>query len=166
MNSYESEKADQEAYEKQKFQDSMAFIDEMLFNSDVPEEYKRRFWSLFNKIVLSNLKDEDELIFLNEFDIIKNNWIKSLPIDEYTLEIEQALDNIRLHFRSLVSRAIGKDRERILEAQQTMVHHNINTSRTMQLPKQGGMGGGVMSKINGFLGRRPKNIDPSSQVNL
>jgi hypothetical protein len=146
-------------WEQEQYLNQIELLREMIYEQAIPEILKKRFWGLITKfLVLTNIDKDDERIFLNEFDIVIASGLGCMSVDDFTLELDNEINNLRVWFRACLLRAKGPQRERVMQVLQ--INENIN--------RQQGMGQGVQkkgfwNKLGGMLGKKapaqPATVD-------
>jgi len=80
----------------------------LLSDQDVPKDIKKRFWFIFNKDnVLTFLDEPRKLNKLLNLDIIRIDYLNSIPYYDYTFEKELEFSIIRNIFETKLDRALG-----------------------------------------------------------
>ena len=139
-----------EAWEQEQYANQIELLREMIYETSIPEGLRKRLWGLTTKfLVLSNIQEVDERIFLREFEIVVDSAVNCMSLDEYTSELDNELNNLRVWFRACLLRAKGPQRERVMQVMQ--INETINRSQQMGQPSQKK---GIWSKMGGFLGKK------------
>ena len=121
---------------------------------DVPDNLAKKepyktFWAILGKApILTFLKDEDEETYDSLFRLSKLKFLLSKPSYTYTFESQDAINQLRIYFKSAVKRAIGADKNRINE--RTMEQTQINQIMRTNLE------GFNAPQKSGFLGKISK----------
>ena len=100
-------------------------------------------------LIFGNLGKEDVKLFIRKFLVIMDKFRNSMPSYKLTYRQQMLMDNLELIYRSILTRAVGETRERVL--QNTQVRQQITTSDFNKPVKQG-----FFSRVFGFGGRKGK----------
>lgn len=143
-------------WEQEQFMNQIELLREMIHEPSIPDVLKKSFWGLITKFgVLSNVSEVDERIFLNEFDIVIASGLGCMSLDDFTLELDNELNNLRVWYRFMLLRAKGPQRERVMQVMQ--INENINRNQGMGQSVQKK---GFWSKLGGMLGKK-KPAEPA-----
>jgi hypothetical protein len=139
-----------EQWEQEQYMNQIELLREMIYEATIPDTLKKKLWGLTTKfLVLSNITDLDERIFLREFEIVTDSAINCMPVDEFTNELSNELNNLRVWYRACLLRAKGPQRERVMQVMQ--INENINRSQAFG---QGTQKKGWWSKLGSMLGKK------------
>lgn len=145
-------------WEQEDLLNQIELLREMIYEQSIPDSLAKKLWGLVTKFgVLSNIQDVDERIFLREFDIVTDSAVNCMSTDEYTVELDNELNNLRVWFRFMLLRAKGPQRERIMQVMQ--INENIN--------RQQALGGatqkkGLWNKLGSLLGKKEPIPQPAT----
>jgi len=82
--------------------------EQLLSDSDVPEDIKRKYWFVFNKDnVLTFLDEGRKASKMLNFDIMKIDMLNSTPYYDYTFEKELEFNILRNVMETKLDRALG-----------------------------------------------------------
>jgi hypothetical protein len=114
-------------------QGGSSMAEQMLSNKDVPKIIKDKFWFVFsNDTVLSFVDAERKQANMLNFDIVKIDYLNSMPYYQYTFEQEMNWNILRNIYETKLNRAFGFKsgnkplNERIIMQSQFLEQRNIN----------------------------------------
>ena len=126
--------------------------DFLLNDNEVPEDIKKKYWSVFHKDnVLTFLDEERKTSKLLNFDIMKIDILNSMPYYDYTFKEELLFDTLRGVYETKLDRALG------FKGQNMKNERIILQSQFSEQRQISEMGNGGMVKEGFFkrlLGRR------------
>ena len=123
------------------------FITDDSISEHIREEFMH-FGMTSRHLVFANLSQDDVIIFLRKFFIIRGKFLNSMISYKITHRMLMKLDNLEMAFRAILTRATGPSRERVL--QNTQVRQSITTSDIGGKQKKPGFFG----RLLGFGGKR------------
>lgn len=103
----------------------------LISNDDYPEEIKRKFPAVFSKDVVLSFQDENsERNKMIDFDIMKIDYLASIPYYDYDFQLEWEFNVARTIFQTKLERAKGfvgqkRTNERIVQQTQFGEQRNI-----------------------------------------
>lgn len=120
-------------------------LTEFIEDDAIPEHIREEFMHFgmtSRHLIFSNLMEEDIVILLRKFFIIKGKFLNSLTSYKITHNLLMKLDNLEIAFRAILTRAKGETRERVL--QNTQVRQQISTSDFNKPAKKAGFFGKML----------------------
>ena len=118
-------------------------VDSLLNDMEVPEEIRRKYWHIFHKDnVLTFLDEKRHDSKMLNFDIMKIDWLNSIPYYDYTFEKELEFNVLRNVFETKLDRALGikggnVKNERIMLQSQFSENRHINDDGNRKDLKEG-----------------------------
>jgi len=110
----------------------------LLNDNEVPESIKKEFWYVFHKDnVLTFLDKERKISKLLNFDILKIDFLNSIPYYDYDFETELKFNVLRNVFETKLDRALGFSGSG-MKNERTVLQSQFSEQRQINENTQGG----------------------------
>ena len=88
--------------------DASELVESLLSNEHIPKKLLTQLWVLFGKSTkLSFLKDNDIVMLMYQFELLRLTIIESIPKSAYNEDLEMELIQIRIEFELNLNRSRG-----------------------------------------------------------
>lgn len=130
-------------------------IDAMISNEEFPEEMRKSHPWIFNKDnVLGFLDESRKKEKLLNFDIIKLDYLSTIPRRSFKFETEMQMDILRNIFETKLDRSVGSPNASSMMNERKSLISQISENRSVQESDDGLVKEGFIRKLMGSKGKR------------
>lgn len=130
-------------------------IDAMISNDEFPEDMRNKYPWIFNKDnVLGFLDEQRKREKLLNFDIIKLDFLTTIPRRDFKFETELQMDTLRNIFETKLDRSVGSPNASSMMNERKSLISQISENRNVQESDDGLVKEGFIRKLMGSKGKR------------